>query len=201
MIPSVYLVGGAGSGKSTFMAELLPLVGGELGPLTDLRTVSNAKGTPVTLRGHEQVAPCADDCGAVGLYIGCMREHFPGTDGLDRASSIAGEAWLDDGGASEYAYLLGEGATLATTRFLAALQRHTDLLLLHLTCPDEEVKADRFRRRGSNQASSFVVATVSRAANRAREAREQGWAVLDLDTTDDTAWDVALGVAAAHLLR
>lgn len=192
MIPSLYLVGGAGTGKSTFMSELLAEMGASLGALADLHGVPNAKGTVVTLRGH---ATDSD-----GLYIGCMREHFPGTDGLDRASSIAGEAWLDQGGAESYRYLLAEGATLATDRFLQALERHTDLLLLHLTCADEQVKEDRFRRRGSNQASSFVVATVSRAANRAREARERGTRVCDLDATDPVAWDLALDLAGAHLL-
>ena len=81
MTRSVYVVGGAGAGTSTFTSRLL----GEytFGPLADLHTAQNSRGSNITLRGHM----VEDD---LLLYLGVMREAFPGTDGLDRVSNIAG---------------------------------------------------------------------------------------------------------------
>lgn len=190
MIPSLYVVGGAGTGKSTFMARLLESLGAEMGPLTDLHAKPNKKNV-VTLRGH--------DLSDGGLYIGCMRDSFPGTDGLDRASSVTAEEWLDLGMHDGLKYIVAEGATLATRRFISALDRHTNLLLVHLHA-DDFVKELRFAERGSAQADSFVKQTATRSLNLWAEYKAQGVATLDCDTADPNRWAYTLGASLEHLL-
>lgn len=177
---SLYIIGGAGSGKSTFTASILSALGSEMGPLEDLHTTPNARGSLVTLRGHT----LADG----GLYLGCMRDEFPGTDGLDRASSITAEEWLAGGGAQAYPYLLGEGATLATRRFLYAAHAHTELLLIHLVV-DPVVADIRFHLRGSSQDDRFVKNTVTRSENLWREMVSAGVASESIDISDALALD------------
>jgi hypothetical protein len=186
---SAYIVGGAGTGKSTFTGELLDALRVTLGPLEDLHTKPNRKST-VRLRGHY--------AGPDGLYLGCMRESFPGTDGLDRVSSPVGVEWLQLGLHDRLGWIVGEGATLCTKPFLAALADHTDLLLVHLHAAPE-VKAERFTRRGSDQAAQFVKATATRALNRYVEARASGVRTLSIDTADDAAWELGLEIVETHL--
>lgn len=191
MTQSVYVVGGAGAGKSTFMQAMLDQVESFwMGPLTDLHTKANAKGTPVTLRGHRLSGD--------GLYLGCMRDWFPGTDGLDRASSLPGEEWLVHGGAEAYKYIVSEGATLSSRRFLTALHRHTNLLLVHLHV-DPMIADLRFLQRGTTQAESFVQITVTRSANVAADMRKLGVQVLSVDTEHEDAWQGALEEVRTHL--
>lgn len=190
MTQSLYIIGGSGTGKSTFMEQLLLLDGlfrYYPGPLTDLHTVKNARGNPVTLRGHR----LGDDV----LYLGVLRDSFPGTDGLDRASSIAGEAWLKTGAAEGLSVIVAEGATLATRRFLGALNAHTDLLLVHLVA-DDSVRQARFAARGSNQDPSFAKNTATRSANLARDIPAN---VLTIDSGDRAAWDLGLDLSAIWL--
>lgn len=193
MTPSLYVIGGAGTGKSTFTQQLLDQLG-DLGPLIDLHKKPNAKGTIVTLRGHE----LARGWVSAGLYIGCMREFFPGTDGLDRASSITGEAWLERGGADAYDYIVAEGNTLGTRRFLGALHRHTSLLLVHLYT-DDFVKELRFKERGSTQPDQFVRQTATRSKNLLDDMRKLGVANWNIDTADPGQWAMTLEHAVEHL--
>lgn len=186
MTRSVYIIGGAGTGKSTFTAQLLQ--GMEFGPLEDLHALRNAKAL-VTLRGHR----LADG----GMYLGCMRDEFPGTDGLDRASSPTGEAWLRD--AEELPeWIVSEGSTLATRRFILALHEYTDLLLVHLRA-DEFIKELRFLERGSNQADSFVTATATRAQNLLNDMDKVGIPSIDVDSADECDWDQALQIVRDHI--
>lgn len=191
MTNSVYIVGGAGTGKSTFTAQLLEDMGGLMGPLHDLHSLRNAKAL-VTLRGHDVLA---GDMG--GMYLGCMRDEFPGTDGLDRASSPVGEAWLQAGFLPDF--IISEGATLATRRFVAALHDYTNLLLVHLHV-DDFVKELRFAERGSNQDPSFVLSTETRSSNLVKDMEKYGVSVLDLDSSDPVAWDAAKQACETHLI-
>ena len=187
---AVYVIGGAGTGKSTFMAALLGHRKAALGPLEDLHVKPNKKAL-VTLRGHR-----SGD--GRGLYLGCMRDEFPGTDGLDRASSPTGVEWLEIGGHEQFAWIVGEGATLATRPFLYALADHTNLLVFHLVA-DEFVKDLRFTERGSNQQESFVTATATRSANLSSDLAKRGCTGWDVDTADPHQWNSALDTAREHL--
>lgn len=190
MTRSVYVIGGAGAGKSTFMAQLLDLIDAPMSPLGDLHTVRNARGNPVTLRG-QLISPD-------GLYIGCMRDRFPGTDGLDRASSIAGEAWLTEGRHERLGWIVAEGATLSTSRFLTALHEHTELLLIHLWA-DDMLTDLRCLIRGSAQDASWVQNTVTRARNALQAMLDRQGRALSVDSGDPVEWNLALASAIAHL--
>lgn len=191
-VPSVYIIGGAGTGKSTFTQQLLEDVEAfPMGELEDLHGKPNARGTIVTLRGHRTQG--------AGMYLGKMRDSFPGTDGLDRASSPTGEEWLDRFYHLDLAYIIGEGATLATDRFLNAIQRRTRLLLVHLVC-DPEVRADRLATRGAGQDAKFITATATRSANSAARLRAEGAEVLGIETSSEADWEIGLDICRAHLL-
>lgn len=182
MTSSLYIVGSAGSGKSTFMGELLS--DAELGPLEDIHGRKNAKAL-VVLRGHRARWP-----GLQGWYLGRMRPSFPGTDGLDRASSATGVKWLEMGGSYGENFIVGEGATLATRPFLEALQDQTELMLLHLVIARESLAA-RFQQRGSSQKESFVEATRTRSRNVFEHIRSRG-PVEALEVGEDPAeWELA----------
>lgn len=185
MTRSVYIIGGAGTGKSTFTAQLL--ANQEFGPLEKLFSHPNKKNI-VTLRGHR--------LGQDGLYLGCMRDRHPGTDGLDRASSPVGEAWLMLGDVPSW--IIGEGATLATRRFLTALHEHTELLLVHLTA-EEYVKDLRFLQRNTKQDPQFVLATETRSLNLALVMAKAGTRCLTIDTADPDAWSGAQHEVEDHL--
>lgn len=185
---SVYLVGGAGTGKSTFMQEMLDVSNRSMGPLVDLCQEPNSRGTVITLRGHE--------VGTDGMYLGCMRESFPGTDGLDRVSYIPGEKWLRE--ARLPRFIVSEGATLAVRRFLTVLHETTDLLLVHLWA-DDFVKELRFHQRGSSQDEKFVLATATRSANLVADMAKVGVRYLSVDTSDTLEWLAAQERVAQHL--
>lgn len=191
-VRSAYIIGGAGTGKSTFTAQLLEEIGANpLGPQEDLWSKPNAK-VVVTLRGHRTQGS--------GMYLGKMRDSFPGTDGLDRASSPTGEEWLDKQEHLDLSYIVGEGATLATERFLTALQRRTDLLLVHLVC-DPAVKAERLAERGSGQAESFILGTATRSLNATKKMRAIGAEILGIETSSPDDWEMGLAIVADHLAR
>lgn len=185
MTRSVYIIGGAGAGKSTFTGHLLE--GVEFGPLEDLLSLRNAKAL-VTLRGHRLPYD--------GVYLGCMRDEFPGSDGLDRASSPVGEAWLQKGDLPRF--IISEGATLATRRFITSLHEHTELLLLHLHV-DPMIVDLRFWKRGSSQKDSFVLNTETRSANLLRDMNKIGVFNMSIDTANLRDWDLALDLCRTHL--
>jgi hypothetical protein len=188
MTRSVYIIGGAGTGKSTFTRDLLGRLGCQMGPLTDLYSKPNSRGTVITLRGHQ--------LGENGIYLGCMREPFPGTDGLDRVSYIPGEEWLVEADLPEF--LIAEGATLAVRRFLYSLDVMTDLLILHLKT-DELVKNFRLEERGAGQDEKFITATATRSENLANEMRQAGVYTVDVDTGEMYDWGIALDMAVSHV--
>jgi hypothetical protein len=162
-------------------------------PLEDLHSLRNKKAL-VTLRGHR----VHDYDGRDGIYLGYLRESFPGTDGLDRASSPVGEDWLRNCSEDVPEFILAEGATLATRRFLTALHETTDLLLVYLYA-DDFVKELRFLQRGSNQDPQFVLATATRSENLLRDMNKIGVRFLDIDSSDSARWEAGLSQAVSHI--
>lgn len=190
MTQSLYILGGAGVGKSTFTDELIGAY--TFGPLEDLCSRPNARGNLVTLRGHAFSR-------SAGMYLGVRRASFPGTDGLDRASSFVGEAWLrEENGHEAFQMIVAEGATLSTRRFMTALHDTTDLLLLHLYT-DPVVTDLRCLQRGSQQDPSYLKITETRSRNLAQIIRDERGTVEDVDTSDPEAWRDALALADEHL--
>lgn len=176
MTRSVYVIGGAASGKSTFMAALLDRLGAELGPLEDLWSEPNSRGTLITLRGHRWPG---------GVYLGKMRDSHPGTDGLDRVSSVAAVEWAKHGELP--AVVVGEGLTLAHAGFLSELP---GLIVVHLTASLEEINR-RCAERGSSQAQTFLVGTATRARNLA--------AALPCQVLQGGDLEIVLDLVAFHL--
>lgn len=199
MTQSLYILGAAGTGKSTFTAELLDRMYVDLGPLEDLHAKPNARGNQVTLRGHRMYDKGNIQRGYWGMYLGVMREEFPGSDGLDRASSPTGEDWLQQyGGTHLPNSILAEGATLATRRFLYGLHVHTELLVLAFRC-DPVVHDLRLLNRGSGQVSSFVRSTVTKTENLVRDLQAQAAEVRWVESDEPESWEAAMDAAEAHL--
>lgn len=192
MTRSLYILGAAGTGKSTFTSQLLESLGVTLGPLEDLHSKPNARGNLVTLRGHRMTDGVCND----GLYLGVMREQFPGSDGLDRASSPTGEEWLEMGDVPSV--ILAEGATLATRRFLYGLNAFTDLKVLAFRC-DPVVHDLRLLARGAGQVSSFVRSTVTKTENLVADLVKVGAKVEWVDSDEPDSWENALDAAMTHL--
>lgn len=190
MVQSVYIIGGAGTGKSTFMRQLLERLP-EPGPLVDLHSKPNSRGTVITLRGHEV---------GDGIYLGSMRDGaHPGTDALDRISYVPGDEWLLEGHHERYAFVVGEGATLAVHRFMSALHETTNLLLIHLWA-DDWVKELRFASRGTTQAENFVKSTATGSENLLKKMQKEGAEAISLDSVLVDPWLEALDRATEHLL-
>lgn len=184
----VYVVGGAGTGKSTFMSQLLGSM--EFGPFEDLHQKPNARGTIITLRGHRM----PND----GLYLGRMREHFPGTDGLDRASSMTGAEWLAETPVLPR-WIVGEGLNLATWPMMEGFLARTELLLIRLWA-DEVVRDLRFWQRGSKQPEGFLKMSETRSVNlTAKVEKAGGGRVIVCDSAQPDEWNAALAAARDHL--
>lgn len=176
---AIYIIGGAGSGKSTLTAWFLEHIQAELQSLTDLHVKPNKK-NDVTLRGQ----PFSSNAGP-GVYLGLMRDKHPGTDGLDRASTPTAVEWLEIGDLlGELPAIVAEGATLSTKGFFQKLAETHDLLVVHLVV-DEEERQRRFDERGTNQKDMFVKSTVSRSQNMAEFAAELGAEVLTGNTSEN----------------
>lgn len=187
MTRSVYIIGGAGTGKSTFTAQLIEEMGLTFGPLESLYSRHNGRGT-VHLRGHR----IGD-----GVYLGVNREHHPGTDGLDWTSSVTGTEWLQAGDLPSF--IIGEGATLSTKRFLGALAECTEMMIICLVAP-EDVVEQRFTDRGTDQDRKFVKATVSRSENMFRFIQKDcaNWMVFNTASGNN---DIGIDLAKEFLLR
>lgn len=192
MTRSVYVIGGAGTGKSTFMAQLMDEFILDTRALSDIYESQNAQGSRLVLRGHD----CISKDVQRGVYLGCLRDQFPGTDGLDRASSKAATEWLR--GAELSGFIIAEGATLTTTPFLLALDDRTDLLLVHLWA-EPFVRELRYQERGSNQDASWILNSITRAANMAKKFENRQAQLLTVDSADPAAWSLALAACLTHL--
>lgn len=135
MTRSLYLVGGPGAGKSTLMARLL--APWDIEPCERL--------TEKELFGHRMT----DADGCVGVYLGRIREQFPGTDALSMSVSPVAAAWAEQDAAG-YDVILGEGGRLATRRFLDALSASTSLLVVHLAVDFDTARERTLSRPDAN---------------------------------------------------
>nr|DAS64524.1 MAG TPA: P-loop Nucleotide Kinase3 [Caudoviricetes sp.] len=185
---SVYVIGPAGSGKSSLVQEILDGGGYTLGPNRLLHTYTGlrlGKPVPVTMTGHAMMR----DGQPVGEYLGVMRDQFPGTDGLTANCGMVATDWVMRGGSP---IILAEGSKLGTRRFLAALDVCTDALIVSLDASDEELK----RRRDSRPEKTTednALRTAVRCRNLTQELEDRGYNVLRVNSKDVVEWKAARG--------
>lgn len=169
---SVYVMGGAGTGKSTWMGQLLE----QLHVTLSEQQVVHSK---MLYSPHHQRDYRVDLIGhrwEQGVYLGVMRENFPGADGLVRTTGPVAREWLTLGNLPPI--IVGEGLLLSSRPFLRALADATDLTVVHLTIP-EELRLERVRSRGHAFDEVWSRQTVSRAAKTAADLRSAGVRVRD----------------------
>ena len=196
MTRSVYIIGGAGVGKSTFMDALVAELGAEFAPYAPLYSgVEASTGRSRTLRGHLLDLP--GEPGA-GVYVGNHREWFPGTDGLDLVISPTAAEWLRAGVLPRF--LVSEGAVLSTPRFQDALREETDMLLVHLIAPGSVIR-QRVEERGTadRHNAEFLQRTRTRAENTLQAHTKAGGRSVTVDTSEPMCWDSALDICADWL--
>jgi len=127
---AIYIVGGAGSGKSTLMKSILKIMTTVLDPLKTLHTETNKVGHRINLYGHE----FNSDIFGPGVYLGKMRSEYPGTDALGQGAQVAMKGFLAQGSGPSL-FILGEGYRFTTRPVLSALGETHELTLVHLDAP------------------------------------------------------------------
>lgn len=168
MTGSLYVLGAPGVGKTTLCRGLLE----------NVSLATSSRKIHGVLVGHDFPG---------GVYLGKMREEFPGTDAL--AMSVGPDAieWVTTGQLPDI--IFGEGARLGYAGFLNALARATDLTVVHLTAKEATLDA-RCRARGSNQGATWRKGAATRAASAVK--RVQGARIIEVQTD---------GLQAIHVLR
>lgn len=148
---SLYVLGPPGVGKSTLLAGLMS----NASPATPGRKIHGL------LYGHYfQDETC--------LYLGKMRDKFPGTDGLPMNVGPDAINWLTSGQLPDI--ILGEGARLGYAGFLNELSRRTETYIVHLTASEQYLE-DRCRARGSNQKAAWRKGAATRALTAASKTQ------------------------------
>ena len=157
----VYLIGAPGVGKTTLMEAL---------------TAACTRRLVVEPFAHEWLYR---DGELVGVELGRRRGSFAGTDALSMSVGPEASRWVRRCRAR---LVLGEGARLATRRFLyAARSAGYRITLVHLVAP-AAVLDERRARRGSAQDPAWMRGAESRAARLAAQLRYDA-AVHELDAT------------------
>jgi GTPase SAR1 family protein len=166
---SLYLLGAPGVGKSTVMKALL----------SDWDAEERPERIEGQLRGHV-LSRGRYETWMTGLYLGILREEFPGTDGLGMAVMPDALRWVLTRELPDV--ILGEGARLGTTKFLTALSCWTRLTVVLLDAPDDVLDARR-RERGSDQDPTWLQGAATRARNAAAGAEAAGVQVVRVDAS------------------
>lgn len=189
MTEALYLIGGPGTGKSTVMKLFLDEYQ-EIGPYVRL--------TKREMMGHYLYDNPVGS--ATGLYLGKVREQFPGTDGLCMSVHPHAMEWAEamlpiD---THLTMVFGEGSRLATERFLTALSAGVTRLAVVRLVADWDVMISRVRARPdsgdwqdrkagkrtdkAHQAEQYLKVSTTKAANLAHKLP----GVITIDTTHIT---------------
>ena len=180
MTRSIYITGAPGTGKSTTMEHLVELL--ELQWLPDERVYRET-----------WVNPLATGDGALGGYsLGKRRAEYSGTDALSMSASPRVLEWLRETELPDW--VLGEGARLSNARFLLGLNEIAPLLLVHLTCPDDETDR-RVEARGGGLPPTFRASRKTASAGVAEALDALDIVVLQLDTGEWGTREVAEKIA------
>ncbi|QHB37138.1 hypothetical protein QDA03_gp03 [Microbacterium phage Terij] len=184
MTDSLYLLGAPGVGKSTAMATWLDS--------RDMAVAPDPSRVKGKLVGHGLYNVLTGD--TQGVYLGRMREDFPGTDGLSMAVAPDARAWAGtlsrrhEGGMN---YVVGEGQRLGNPGFLTALAENTWLTIVLLSAHPDALTARR-DERGSTQSPSWMQGAATQARNTFQEMTKRGVnQAIEIDTTNLTPDEIA----------
>lgn len=165
MTAATYIIGAPGSGKSTRMARLIEPW--SVGPYVRL--------TKRELFGHYLAGPG----GSLGVYLGHLRDEYPGTDALSLSVAPQALLWVQALPLLGLDVVYGEGVRLAHIGFLTALNEVTDLTVLHMLVDPEVAAARRLARGGKQLSDHYCRIATSRALNAAQACREAGIKVVE----------------------
>lgn len=181
MTDSLYLLGAPGVGKSTVLAQYLRDRGYAI--LPDNGALRGR------LRGHIMVGPNGVPD---GVYLGKMRDQFPGTDGLSMAVAPDARDWARslDGESTQWELVVGEGARLGNKGFLHALGETTHLTVVLLTAT-EATLTERRAARGSNQTPSWMRGAETAARNAYDAAVSHACRVMEFLTDEIEPAEIA----------
>lgn len=158
MTRSTYIIGAPGSGKSTLMAELL--ADWDVGSYT---------------KWHREVFGHWLERGdETGVYLGHLREDYPGTDALSLSAAPRVLEWLESLPLLGVDALYAEGMRLSHMSFLLALHEATDLTVIYVDTPPDIATARRLARGGKLLSDQFCKIATSKAKNVAAACRDAG---------------------------
>lgn len=190
MPKAVYVIGGSGTGKSTFVEEALGAEA-EFSPQYQVALGYDSAQRKAPLVGHR----VRTSRGEV-TYLGVHRDQYPGLDGVSRLAYLGFNAWAVAGLDKA---VIAEGRVLLNKRTLSLFNTAADLLVVHLV-PAPEVQAAWLEARGYAPEPAKVREATTRAANMARYVEEEeGGDVLRLDTADSDERTAAILAVRSHL--
>ena len=181
MTKALYLIGGAGVGKTTILQKH-----------TEAFTVSPA------IRLNKQLWAEPLQLGDVSAYrLGKARFSFAGTDALGMAVNPDAIEWVQEHPLPDFIY--GEGQRLSNFRFLYALHSRTDLHVLHIVNNNAHLmREERALRLGVRQQSpSFVKATETKSDNLVKLLIEAQVKVTVVNTTGFRVDEAVTQIASA----
>lgn len=168
MTRAVYLLGGPGVGKSTLMAYLL----------RDWKKEPYGRLTDRELFGHELVRGQEH-----GMYLGHLRDFYPGTDALSLSVAPQARLWVEFLMPHKLDWVFGEGTRLGNIGFLSVLAEYTDLHVFHLMLDPAKAALRRETRGGKLLTDKFCKMVTSGAASTAAACREAGIWVSNIDAS------------------
>lgn len=165
MTQSIYIIGAPGSGKSTYMADLLR--GWEVGHYVRF--------TQREMFGHYLTGEKG-----LGAYLGHLRLEYPGTDALSLSVAPHALSWLRESvPLMGLDWIFGEGQRLSHMGFLTELAACTELTVIYLQVDPEEAARRRQARGGKLLSDQFCKAATSKAHNVAEACRQAGIRVVE----------------------
>lgn len=160
---AIYIIGGAGSGKSTLMQSLLKLTTTGLDPVKVLHTELNKADHRINLYGQEFNSKFFGS----GVYLDKMRSQYPGTDALGQGAQVAMKGYLSRGLGDEN-FILGEGYRFTTRPVLELLGETHDLTLVHLSSSIEYL-LEKAAEAGKETSERQIRQSVTQSGKVARE--------------------------------